>query len=95
MLTHKELKKELLKDEEIKRQYDALKPEYELLEKLIQARKKAGLTQKKLAEKLNTKNTNISRLESINSKHSPSLNFLKRYAKALNCKLEINLIPNK
>ncbi|QQG44479.1 MAG: helix-turn-helix transcriptional regulator [Candidatus Roizmanbacteria bacterium] len=43
--------------------------------------------QKKLAEKLNTKQSVISRVE--NAKTVPSLTFLKRLAKALNASLQI------
>jgi ribosome-binding protein aMBF1 (putative translation factor) len=82
-----DLKKELLKDPKVKEEYDKLQPEFALISAMIEARAKKGITQKKLAEKLGTKQSAIARLESGNA--NPSLNFLKRLAEALGTKLEI------
>ncbi|MDE6069178.1 MAG: hypothetical protein K2F89_09570 [Treponemataceae bacterium] len=43
-------KSELLKNPRIKAEYDALAPEYELIEQLITARTERNMTQKQLAE---------------------------------------------
>ena len=45
MMTHKELKIKALADPETRAEYEAQKPEFELLDKLLEARKRAGLTQ--------------------------------------------------
>lgn len=81
------LKKELLKDPQVKAEYDHLQPEFALISAMIEARIKNGITQKDLAEKLGTKQSAIARLES--GRANPSLSFLKKLAQALNAHLEI------
>jgi len=90
-LTWKEYRKELMKDPKVVRAYQELQPEFEIIEKIIRARLKRGVTQKKLAQKMKTKQSAISRLESGTA--NPSLNFLKRLAEALDSRLEIKLVP--
>ncbi len=87
-------KEELLKDVEVKKEYDSLKPYYELRCKLIQLRKEAGITQEELAELLNTQKSNISRLESVSSKSSPRLSTIEKYAHAMGYDVEINFVPS-
>ncbi len=95
-MTHKQLKEEALRQPKVKAEYDALAPEFSLLRELLSARQKAGLTQAEIAERMGTKAPAVTRLESSLSsgKHSPSLETLKKYAKALNCHLEIKLVEN-
>ncbi len=81
------LKQKLLKDPEFKREYDALEPEYALAEQLIRKRLEKKLSQKQLADRVGTKQSAISRLES--GAYNPSVAFLKRLAGALNTNLEI------
>lgn len=83
-------KAELLKNPNIKAEYDALGPEYELIEQLITARAERNMTQKQLAEKVGTKQSCIARLESGN--YNPSFQFLQRIATALGKKLSVALI---
>ena len=94
MMTHAELKMKALADPETRAEYEAQKPEFELLDKLLEARKRAGLTQEQVAEKMGTKATAITRLESANSNHSPSVHTLQKFAKAVGCQLKIELIPH-
>ncbi len=93
-MSHDELKVKALAREDVKVEYEALAPEFALLRAMLQARKKAGLTQAQVAERMGTKTTAITRLESsLNTgKHSPSLATLRRYAAALDCKLEIRFV---
>ncbi|MGD1918353.1 MAG: helix-turn-helix domain-containing protein [Pleurocapsa sp.] len=88
-----EFKKKALANSEVKKEYEALTPVYKLRKQLIALRTKAGLTQEELAEKLNTKKSNISRLESANSPSSPRLSTIEQYADAVGYKIEINFIP--
>ena len=55
---------------------------------MLLARQKAGLSQAQIAERMG-KSPSVTRLESSLSseKHSPSLDTLKKYAKALDCQL--------
>jgi len=90
-LDFEQYKKEVfLKDPEVKAEYDKLQPEFAVMEAILRARLKRGITQKKLAQRMKTKQSAISRLESGTA--NPSLNFLKRLAKALDSRLEIRLI---
>lgn len=85
------LKKELLKDKKVAKEYKRLKPYYSLVNKLIEARIKRGFTQGQLAEKIGTKQSAIARLESGNA--NPSIAFLQKLARALNSNLEIKFVP--
>ncbi|NCN83023.1 MAG: helix-turn-helix domain-containing protein [Candidatus Pacebacteria bacterium] len=83
-----ELKNEFLSDPECKAEYDKLEAEYELISELIGKRLQRGLSQKQLAEKVGTKQSAISRLES--GEGNPSFKFLKRVAEGLDSKLKIS-----
>lgn len=82
-------KEKALQKEEVKAEYDALKPIFELKKQMIKARIDAKLTQEDVANMLHTKKSNISRLESPNAKHLPNLGTLMEYAKAVGFGLEI------
>lgn len=84
--------RESLKNPKIKAEYDKLQPEFALIRAVIDARVKKRVTQKKLAEKMGTKQSVISRLES--GRANPSVTFLKKLANALNTRLEIRFINN-
>jgi len=89
MKTYKAAKTQLLKDKEIKKAYEKLGPEFDFTVMLIKKRLERGLTQAALARKIKTKQSAISRLESGN--YNPSLAFLRKVAKALNCRLEVEI----
>ena len=91
LMTWQKHRKELMKDPEVVKAYREFQPEFAIIEKIIRARVKEGITQKELAKKMKTKQSAISRLESGTA--NPSLNFLKRLAKALDSRLEIHLVP--
>jgi transcriptional regulator with XRE-family HTH domain len=61
-------------------------------EEIINARTKANMTQAELAEKIGTKAPAISRLESSGYGRA-SVAALKKVAHALNCELQIKLVP--
>ena len=82
-------KKEVfLKNPEVKAEYDKLQPEFAVIGAILRARMEKRLTQKKLAARMKTKQSAISRLES--GRANPSLNFLKRLANALGATLKIS-----
>ena len=89
MRNWKQLKAELLKDKEVKKEYDRLGPRYEAISAIISARINKGISQKELAEKLGTKQSAIARFETGNI--NPSLGFLEKLSEALGYKLRINL----
>lgn len=88
MKSYKKLKQEILKDKETKKAYNELGPEFKLIEMIIERRVKQGLTQAELAEKINTKQSAISRFEKGN--YNPTINFLNNIASALGIKLKIS-----
>lgn len=82
---------EQLADPEIKSEYDALEPEFAIIQAIIDARKQNGLTQKELSERTGIAQGDISKLESGNA--NPSIKTLKRLAKAMNMRLKIEFTP--
>lgn len=92
MKSYKEFKKEALKKPEVKRIYNALEEEFNFKLKLIEMRKSAKLTQEELALKMKTTKSAISRLESFNSKISPTIATLQSYAKALGKNLKVEFV---
>ncbi len=93
MISHDSLKSRALADAKTRAEYDALGPEFELLNQLLKARKKAGLTQAAVAERMGTKAPAVARLESslASEGHSPSIATLRRYADAVGKRLVIRL----
>ncbi len=71
--------------------YDDLDEEYTLIRTLIEARMRAHLSQALLAERMNTTQTAIARLESGST--MPSTRTLRRLAKATGHKLKIAFEP--
>jgi transcriptional regulator with XRE-family HTH domain len=87
----REQKKQLMKNPEFVKEYNALETEYKLAANMIRLRLAKGLTQEDLAKMLNTKQESIARLE--NGGSLPSLSTMKKLAEALDADLEINLRP--
>lgn len=83
---------EQLKDEEFKAEYDALEPEFAIIQAIIDARKYSGLTQKQLSEKTGIAQGDISKLENGNA--NPSLRTLKRLANAMDMSIKLEFVPN-
>lgn len=63
----KKLEQELLRNPEVKAEYDALEPEFALANRIIQIRLQQNLTQQELAAKAGLKQSAVARLESGNS----------------------------
>lgn len=61
----------------------------DVAEQLKSARKAQGVTQECLADRVGTKKSNISRLES--GKYNPSLDFLVKVAKGLGKQIQIKV----
>ena len=91
----KNFEKEALKDPKVRIAYEELEEEFALFAEMIKARKMAQKTQKDVAKQMHTSQAAIARIESGfgQKKYSPTLNTLKRYAKALGCQLTIKFIP--
>lgn len=93
----KKFEKEALKDSKVRAAYDELEAEFALMAEMIKARKIARKTQQEVAAKMHTSQAVVARIESGygQQQHSPTLNTLKKYAKAVGCKLLIKFIPEE
>jgi len=82
---------EQLQDPEFRKEYEALDPEFAIIEAIIDARTSSGLTQKQISERSGIAQGDISRLENGNG--NPSVKTLKRLASAMNMTLKIEFTP--
>jgi len=84
-----EVKELLMKDEEFKTEYEKLKPRYDVISQIIEARTNQNITQEELALRVGTQKSNISRLES--GTYNPSLDFLAKVARCLGKEVQVIL----
>nr|CRY94009.1 hypothetical protein [uncultured prokaryote] len=82
---------EQLQNPAFKAEYDALEPEFAIIQAMIDARKASGLTQKELSEKTGIAQGDISKLE--NGSANPSLRTLQRLAAGMGMKLQLAFTP--
>ena len=80
-----------MKDPAFKAEYDALEPEFSIIQAMIDARKARGLTQQQLAEKTGIAQADISKLE--NGSANPSLRTLRRLAAGMGMQLKLEFVP--
>ena len=93
MSSYKDYKENALQDPNLKREYDALQPEYDLIQAMIDVRKKQNITQKQLSGMTGITQADISRIE--NGTRNPSLSMLKRLAEGLGMRLKLEFVPRK
>lgn len=86
-MEHNDVKKLILKDPEVKKEYENLDVLYNIKRQIIKLREEQGISQKELADKIGTKQSAISRLE--NDDYNPSVELLDKVAQALGKKLDI------
>lgn len=84
-----DFKNKQLEDPAFRQAFEDLEPEYQLVKAIIKQRKLKGMTQAELARKVGTRQSAIARLES--GTYNPSLQLLKKVARALDVKIEISL----
>jgi transcriptional regulator with XRE-family HTH domain len=87
------LKARLLKDPEVREEYDALEKEFALMLVIAKARRRAGLNQAQLAKRMKTTQSTVARLES--GRGMPSTRTLSRFAEATGHRLKISFEPVK
>ncbi len=88
MRDYMDLHKEMMKNPAYRIEYDALEEEFALMSAVISARVAANLTQEELAERMQTSQAAIARMES--GKQMPSTRTLEKLAKATGTKLRIS-----
>ena len=86
-MNHKKAKELLLSNPGTKAEYDKLAITYDIKREIIGLRLEQGLSQEALAERIGTKQSAISRLES--GDYNPSVEFLSKVAHALGKELRI------
>lgn len=92
MSDYKSFREELLKDPEVKAEYDALQPEFDIIRAMMDARIKQNLTQKDLSIKTGITQADISRIE--NGTRNPSLAMIKRLAAGLGMQLKLEFVKD-
>ena len=87
----KDLHKKWMKKKEYREAYQELAPEFTVARAVIKARATAGLTQEQLAQRMETTQSVIARLESGRTR--PSTQTLERLATATGTRLKISFEP--
>ena len=85
---YEDFEAELLKRPEIRREYEALKPKYEMIKILIERRNQLRISQTQLANTIGTKQPAISRLE--RGDYNTTLDTLFKVASALGLNIDIS-----
>lgn len=86
-----ELHNKWLKNADYSAAYEALEDEFALASAVIEARSRAGLTQEELADRMQTKQSVVARLESGHV--MPTTRTLEKIAKATGSRLKISFEP--
>ena len=81
---------EQMKDDDFRRAYEALEPEFTIMQAMIDARNAEGLTQKELSKRSGIAQGDISKLENGNA--NPSIRTLQRLAAAMGKTLRIEFL---
>jgi ribosome-binding protein aMBF1 (putative translation factor) len=87
----KDLHAKWSKDPAYRTAYDALEKEFALAAAIAEARSRAGLTQAEVAERMQTTQSNIARMEA--GRTIPSTRTLEKFAQAIGAKLKISFEP--
>jgi len=82
----------MLQDPEYRREYESLEEEFALIDVLVKARTRSGLTQAQVADRLGVSQPAVARIE---SGKNISYKALRRYASAIGCTLKVDLCPQK
>ena len=86
-----DLHEEWSRDPEYRTEYDRLGPEFALAHALVEARARARLTQTELAERMETPQSAVARLESGRAR--PSTRTLEKVTRATGTRLRIRFEP--
>lgn len=81
---------EQMRDDEFRKEYEALEPEFTIMQAVIDARNSEGLTQKELSLRSGIAQGDISKMENGNA--NPSVRTLQRLANAMGKTLKIEFV---
>lgn len=87
------LREELMKNPEFKGEYQALQPEFNIIQAIMDVRKQNNLTQKELAQRTGISQVDISALEAGDG--NPTLGLLQRLAEGLGMTLKLEFVPKE
>lgn len=88
-----ELQKKSIVEAYLNAMMDKLKAQTDIIiDELVSIRKEKGMTQQEVADLVGVKASNIARFEA--KKSNPSLQFLSKYANAVDYELDIKLVKN-
>ena len=95
MSSYRDYKEKALQNPEVKEEYDALEPEYDIIQAMISARVDQNITQKELSARTGITQADISRIE--NGTRNPSLSMVKKLARGLGMQLKLEFVkaPSK
>jgi transcriptional regulator with XRE-family HTH domain len=92
-ISMKEMRARMHANPEVRAEYERLKPEFEIAAELIRARVKAKLSQTDVAERMNTTQSQIARIESGRAALRTST--LHKYADAVGFEAHLKLVRKK
>jgi transcriptional regulator with XRE-family HTH domain len=82
-----------MKKPDFREEYEALEPEFAIIQAIIDARQSSGLTQKQISKKTGIAQSDISKLERGGA--NPSLRTLQRLASGMGMKLKFEFLPTQ
>ncbi len=88
---YEDFKAQRLADPEVRKEYEALEPQFRLIRDILSRRSELNLSQIELARLVGTKQPAISRLERGDG--NTTIDMLRKIANALDADLEISLKP--
>lgn len=83
--------KEQLKDDEFRKEWEFIQPDFDVIRAVLDTRIRLNLTQKELSKLTGISQADISKIE--NGTRNPSLNLLKRLADGMGMRLELKFVP--
>ncbi len=90
-LNFNEMKNKILQNPEVLEEYNNLKPEYDIINTILTARKEMQITQEELALKTGLRQSDIDEIES--GTINPTVDILQKLANAMNMNLKFEFVP--
>ena len=91
MSSYKDYKKRALQNPEVKAEYNALQPEYDIIQAMIDARVQQNMTKNDLSAKPRSTQADIRRIE--NGTRNPRQSMVKKLAHGLGMQLKLEFVP--